>query len=72
VGKRKGNRREPDQVEQEAIRLANLTASERKAALDVHRRIADDPRLSEATRAYARQLADTLEALIARLRKKRK
>jgi hypothetical protein len=72
VSKRKSNRFEPDLFRQEAHRLADLPARERKAALDVHRRIADDPRLSKPTRDYARHVADTLEALIARIRKKRK
>ena len=54
----------------EARRLAKLSARDRKAALDVHRRIADDARLSEATRAYARNVAETLQKLIAKFRKK--
>lgn len=63
------------QLEQEARRLAALPAGERKAALDVHRRIADDPRLSPVTRAHARRVADELEARISEFldsRKKRK
>jgi hypothetical protein len=56
--------REQDLFRQEARRLAQLPAGERKEALAVHRRIADDPRLSEATRDHARHVADTLETLI--------
>jgi hypothetical protein len=59
-----------DLFRQEARRLAKLPARERKAALDVHRRIADDAGLSEATRAHACHVADTLEKLIAEIRKK--
>jgi hypothetical protein len=62
-------RPEPDQLEQEARRLAALLAGERKAALDVHRRIADDLRLSPATRERARRVADGLAALVERIRK---
>jgi hypothetical protein len=62
--------RQPDLFRQEAHRLAKLPARERKEALDVHRRIADDTRLSEATRIHARYVADTLEKMIARIRKK--
>jgi len=72
VSKRKSNRREPDQLEQEARRLVQLPASQRKAALDVHRRIAEDRRLSQPTRDHARHVADALETLIARLQKRRK
>lgn len=64
--------RQPDQLEQEARRLAALPARERKAALDVHRRIADDPRLSRATRDHARRVADMLAVLVERIRKGRK
>ena len=65
---KKGKR--PDLFRQEARRLSKLPASQRKAALDVHRRVADDTRLSEATRQHARQVLDTLEKLIARIRKR--
>ena len=53
-----------DLFRQEAERLAKLSARERKAALAVHRRIADDPKLSQTTRDHARHVADTLEALV--------
>ncbi len=56
----------------EAKRLAKLSARERKAELDVHRRIADDTRLSSATRDHARYVADTLERLIARFMRTKK
>jgi hypothetical protein len=72
VNQRKSNRRQPDQFEQEARRLAELPPGERKAALDVHRRIADDARLSQPTRDYARRVADTLETMIARLLRTRR
>jgi hypothetical protein len=62
-------KRQADLFRQEAERLARLPARQRKEALDVHRRIADDPRLSEATRNHARYVADTLEHLVARIRK---
>lgn len=63
-------RRQPDLYRQEAERLAKLPARERKAALDVHCRIADDTRLSETTRTHARTVAETLEKLIAAIIKK--
>ena len=65
----KNKRREPDVFHQEARRLAQLPACDRKEALAVHRRIANDPRLSGATRDYARHVAETLEKLIDRLLK---
>jgi hypothetical protein len=43
-------RQQPVLYQQEAERLAGLSARDRKAALDVHRRIANDTRLSEVTR----------------------
>ena len=46
----------------EAERLAKLSARERKEALAVHWRIADDAKLSQVTRDYARHVAETLEA----------
>jgi hypothetical protein len=56
----------PDsQFRQEAERLAKLSARERMEALAVHWRIADDGRLSRATRDYARNVAETLELLTA-------
>ncbi len=48
----------------EALRLSKLSADERKQALAVHQRIADDARFSLATRNHARHVADTLESLI--------
>lgn len=54
----------------EAKRLAQLPARERREAIAVHRRIADDTRLSGTTRDYARKLADTLEKMIAKILKK--
>jgi hypothetical protein len=62
--------RQPDLFRQEAKRLARLPARQRKEALDVHRRIADDTRLSEATRSHARFVAETLETLVAKIRRK--
>lgn len=59
-------RRVPDLFKQEAERLAKLSARDRKAALDVHRRIADDARLSDTTREHARHAVESLEKLIAR------
>lgn len=64
--------RQPDLFQQEAERLAKLPARDRKEALAVHRRIADDPQLSEATRNHARTVADTLEKLIEGIRRKSK
>jgi hypothetical protein len=64
VSKREKTPQTLPQLEEEARRLAALPASERKAALDVHRRIADDPRLSQPTRDHARRVADELEARI--------
>lgn len=54
----------------EAERLAKLPARERKAELAVHWRIAEDAKLSKATRDYARHVAETLETLIREIRKK--
>jgi hypothetical protein len=62
----------PNQFKQEARRLADLPAGERRAALDVHRHIAEDARLSQATRDYAQHVADTLEKLVERILNKRK
>ena len=70
MSKPKNKRREPGDFHQEARRLAQLPASDRQEALAVHRRIADDPRLSDATRDYARHVAETLEKLIDRFLKK--
>jgi hypothetical protein len=56
---------------EEAERLAQLPARERKEALAVHRRIADDTRLSDATRNYARYVADTLERHLRRLNRQK-
>lgn len=56
----------PDsQFRQEAERLAKLSAHERKKALAVHWHIADDGQLFQATRDYARNVAETLELLTA-------
>ena len=63
---------EEQRFREEATRIANLTASDREAALDVHRRIADDTRLSEATRNHARTVGETLERLVAEFLTKRK
>ena len=60
-------RREPDLFQHEAVRLAKLPARDRKAEIAVHRRIADDIRLSGATREHARTVADTLERLVAEI-----
>ena len=63
----------PDLFKEEARRLAQLPARQRKEALAVHWRIAEDARLSKATRDHARFVAQTLEALIERiLARKRK
>ena len=56
----------------EAERLAQLPARERGEALAVHRRIADDSRLSGTTRDYARYVADTLERHLRRLAGKKR
>ena len=63
---------EPDKFQIEAERLAKLPARERKAALEVHWRIANDPRLSQVTRDHARHVAETLESLVKEIRKARK
>jgi hypothetical protein len=55
----------------EAERLAKLSARDRKEALAVHRRIADDARLSQTTRDHARLVAETLEALVKEILKAR-
>jgi hypothetical protein len=72
VSEPRGSRRQPDLFEQEAHRLADLSVRERKEALAVHRRIADDAQLSQATRDHARLVADTLEKLVARILKRRR
>jgi len=71
MSKRQTARKQPDLFHAEAERLAGLPARQRKEALDVHRRIADDPQLSEATREHARTVTDALEKLIAEIRTKR-
>lgn len=63
-------KRQPDLFREEARRLAQLPVRDREEALDVHRRIADDARLSQATRNHARRVLETLEKLITRIRKK--
>jgi hypothetical protein len=70
MSKRRTGRKQRDLFHVEAERLAALPVRDRKAALDVHRRIAEDARLSDATREHARTVADTLEKLIAEIRKK--
>jgi hypothetical protein len=55
----------------EAKRLAKLAARERKEALDVHWRIADDATLSDVAREYARRVAEALEKELARLKRKK-
>ena len=63
----------PDLFQKEARRLAQLPARQRKEALAVHWRIAEDARLATATRDHARYVAQTLESLIEKiLAKKRK
>jgi hypothetical protein len=57
----------PDLFIQEARRLAQLPARQRKEALAVHWRIAEDASLSTATRDHARNVAQTLETLIEKL-----
>ena len=59
------------QYRDEAKRLAKLTARERKEALAVHWRIADDITLSPSTREYARRLAKSLEKELARIKRKK-
>jgi len=61
-----------DVLRDEARRLATLPARQRHEALAVHRRIADDPRLSSVTREHARTVADTLEKLIEQMLGKHK
>ena len=65
-------KRRPDLFRDEAERLSKLPARDREAALDVHRRIADDTRLSDATRQHARAVAETLEQQVKAILKKRK
>lgn len=61
-----------DLFREEAARLANLSVRERNAALAVHQRIADDTRLSQATRDHARFVAETLEGLVKDIQKARR
>jgi hypothetical protein len=56
------------QYRKEAVRLAMLPAGERKEAMAVHRRIAEDATLSDVTREYARRVAEALEKELARLK----
>ncbi|MSR55798.1 MAG: hypothetical protein EXS09_21355 [Gemmataceae bacterium] len=72
MNKARSNLRQHDLFVQEAERLANVPARERKEALAVHRRIADDPTLRQGTRDYARRVADTLEKLVEEILRKRK
>jgi hypothetical protein len=73
MGKRQTTprRKQPDLFHAEAERLAALPAQKRKEALDVHRRIAGDGRLSDATREHARTVALALEKLVAEIRQKK-
>lgn len=64
MSKKKSKPRDLPQLEAEARRLAALPADERAAALDVHRRIAEDSRLSPATRDHAQRVADELAVRI--------
>lgn len=64
--------RQTDPLKQEAKRLAALSARDRKAALDVHRRIADDPKLSDVTRQHARTVLEALETLIERIQNRKR
>jgi hypothetical protein len=66
------NNHERELFRQEAKRLAELPARQRKEALAVHGRIADDARLSQVTRDHARYVADTLEGLVSGILKRRK
>jgi hypothetical protein len=70
MSKTKSKNREPDIFHHEARRLAQLSARDRKEALAVHRRIADDVKYCDATRDHARLVAETLENLIERILKK--
>lgn len=56
----------------EGERLAKMKARDREQALAVHWRIANDSQLARTTRDYARQVAETLEAIIKDIRKTRK
>jgi hypothetical protein len=55
----------------EAERLAQLPAAERRAILAWHRDIAADAKLSKADRKAARERADALERLLQGRRRKR-
>jgi hypothetical protein len=55
----------------EAARLASLTARQRKEALAVHWRIAEDATLSVKTREYARRVAEALINEQARLKRRK-
>jgi hypothetical protein len=57
---------------EEARRLSEMPTRQREEALDVHRRIADDASLSQATRNHARYVLDTLEKLLKPRQKKPK
>jgi hypothetical protein len=61
----------PHLFQQEAERLAKLSARERKEALDVHWRIADGDS-AQATRDHARLVAEILEALVKEILKRGK
>jgi hypothetical protein len=69
MGKRKKVQKSPqdETFVEEARRLANLPARQRKEALSVHWGIAADTRLSEATRDHARFVAQTLEGMIEKI-----
>jgi hypothetical protein len=58
------------QYRQEAERLSKLPARQRKEAMAVHWRIADDTTLSAVTREYARRVAEALEKELARIKRK--
>jgi hypothetical protein len=62
----------PDLFKEEARRLSQLPARQRKEALSVHWGIAADTQLSEATRDHARFVAQTLERMIEKILTKKR
>lgn len=60
-----------DEFRDEAERLAQLSPRDRKEALAVHWRIADDATLSDVTREHARLVAESLEKELARIKREK-
>ena len=71
-GKKKRELSGGETFRQEARRLSQLPARQRKVALAVHWNIAEDARLAQATRDHARFVAETLEGMVEKILAKKR